>query len=164
MSHFGIWTKFLKDSKKPSHDGKTCLNFYSIISFPVLDSWVSCYHLNSSWEVRRKMLRNLLWLKQPPLGTTINHWSQSRGNFLMRSNEWKWLTESKKLRYDDIFRRTISLCQVFSLKFFFFSFFLAFMYESSILFFLQLARKSNCLKPRGEGKCLQFTKLKTLKI
>lgn len=164
MSHFGIWTKFLKDSKKPSHDRKTCLNFYSIISFPVLDSWASCYHLNSSWEVRRKMLRNLLWLKQPPLGTTINHWSQSRGNFLMRSNEWKWLTESKKLRYDDIFRRTISLCQVFSLNFFFFSFFLAFMYESSVLFFLQLARKSNCLKPGGEGKCLQFTKLKTLKI
>lgn len=143
MSHFGIWTKFLKDFKKPSHDGKTCLNFYSIISFPVLDSWGSCY-LNSSWEVRRKMLRNLLWLKQPPLGTTINHWSQSRGNFLVRSNEWKWLTESKKLRYDDIFRRTISLCQVlFSLKFFFF---LAFMYESSVLFFLQLAKKSNCLK------------------
>lgn len=143
MSHFGIRTKFLKDSKKPSHDGKTCLNFYSIISFPVLDSLVSCYHLNSSWGVRRKMLRNLLWLKQPPLGTTINHWSQSRGNFLVRSNEWKWLTESKKQRYDDTFRRTIPLCQVlFSLKFFL----LAFMYESSFLFFLQLARKSNCLK------------------
>lgn len=82
----------------------------------------------------------------------------------MRSNEWKWLTESKKLRYDDIFRRTISLCQVlFSLKFFFLLL-LAFMYESSVLFFLQLAKKSNCLKPGGEGKCLQFTKLKTLKI
>lgn len=143
MSHFGIWTKFLKDSKKPSHDGKTCLNFYSIISFPVLDSWVSCYHLNSSWEVRRKMLRNLLWLKQPPLGTTINHWSQSRGNFLMRSNEWKWLTESKKLRYDDIFRRTISLCQVFSLKFFFFLL-------SFLLSCMRVASYSSCNWPESQ--------------
>lgn len=52
-------------------------DFIACVEF---ESWCCLYF---SWWVRRKMLRNLLWLKQPPRGITTSHWNHSKG-------KWFW--------------------------------------------------------------------------